>query len=223
MKKILIYKIDNEEVKVFLTKKNIKNMWMKISAQNQIIVSAPLNLPESIVDKFILKNIRNFKQKINFKKDIHYINIEKKFFYLFGDKVFFEINWTNNEIEINSKKILFKNDEINKAIEIYLKKELILYLIKSQVKFEEIMNIPTHKISVRKKTTSWATNHVEKRKIFYSINLAAFNKEVIDYVVVHELSHHVYPNHSADFWNNVSVYCKNYIELRSKLKKYKYI
>ena len=42
----------------------------------------------------------------------------------------------------------------------------------------------------------------------------------LDYVIVHELSHLVYANHSKDFWNLVSVLVPNYKELRKELNNY---
>ena len=40
----------------------------------------------------------------------------------------------------------------------------------------------------------------------------------LDYVIVHELSHFIYPNHSRDFWSLVGKYYPNYKECRKMLK-----
>ena len=37
-----------------------------------------------------------------------------------------------------------------------------------------------------------------------------FKIDIIDYVIYHELSHFIHFDHSSNFWNLVSKYCKNY-------------
>ena len=41
---------------------------------------------------------------------------------------------------------------------------------------------------------------------------------LIDYVIIHELSHIIHFNHSKSFWNLVGKYCKNYKEIRKEMK-----
>ena len=57
--------------------------------------------------------------------------------------------------------------------------------------------------------------------ISVTLNLELIRKDVkyLDYVIVHELSHLVYFNHSADFWALVGKYCKNYKQIRKEMKE----
>jgi len=45
-------------------------------------------------------------------------------------------------------------------------------------------------------------------------------KELVDYVVVHELAHRKEMNHSNAFWNVVEKYMPDYKERRKKLREY---
>ena len=40
----------------------------------------------------------------------------------------------------------------------------------------------------------------------------------LDYVIVHELSHFIHPNHSKEFWTQVAKYYPNYKKVRKYLK-----
>lgn len=55
-----------------------------------------------------------------------------------------------------------------------------------------------------------------------SLNIALMNLpfEIIDYVIVHELSHTIHMNHSKDFWKFVHSMDNNYQKHRNELKKY---
>lgn len=44
------------------------------------------------------------------------------------------------------------------------------------------------------------------------------SEDIIDYLVVHELSHTIHKNHSQNFWKYVETILPNYKELRKKLK-----
>ena len=44
--------------------------------------------------------------------------------------------------------------------------------------------------------------------------------ELLDYVVVHELSHRRHMDHSSAFWAEVGTYCPDYRTLRKNLKQY---
>ena len=46
-----------------------------------------------------------------------------------------------------------------------------------------------------------------------------YDRFVIDYVVLHEICHLRYMNHSKNFWNMVSTYMPNYKEAEAELKK----
>ena len=54
--------------------------------------------------------------------------------------------------------------------------------------------------------------------IHYSFRLLYAPKEVVDYVVVHELAHTKHKNHSALFWNEVSKFIPDWKEKRAWLK-----
>ena len=60
---------------------------------------------------------------------------------------------------------------------------------------------------------SWCNN------INLNISLMRFDKEVIDYVILHELCHTRIKNHSKAFWQEVERVCPNYKQLKQRLKK----
>lgn len=50
--------------------------------------------------------------------------------------------------------------------------------------------------------------------------LVMLDGAIVDYVIVHELSHTVHHNHSADFWALVQKFCPDYKQRRKRLKTY---
>ncbi len=202
-----------------LKRKPIRNLIIKVNSKNKIDVSIPLKVDDKFVIKFLEVNIHKFDKYAKDKNEKKSINNEDRSFYLFGEVINYDLDETNKKIIINNKKISYLTKSIDEAIDSYRKKQLKVYLLVRQLQLQKQMNIVDHLIRVRSKVTAWATNHVNDKVIYYSTNLSSFSKEIIDYVIIHELSHNKHPNHSKDFWDFVQKYEPSYKAKRLKLKK----
>ena len=60
--------------------------------------------------------------------------------------------------------------------------------------------------------------NIKNKNITLNLELSKYNIEALDYVIVHELSHLIHPNHSKEFWILVSKYYPNYKQIRKYLK-----
>ncbi|MBQ9731018.1 MAG: DUF45 domain-containing protein [Bacilli bacterium] len=56
-------------------------------------------------------------------------------------------------------------------------------------------------------------------EIIFNISLAFLDKELVDYVIVHELSHIKYLNHQKEFYDFLKMFLPNYKYLEKRLKK----
>ena len=87
----------------------------------------------------------------------------------------------------------------------------------TQAKAQE-MNVQFKSVSVTSAKTRWGSCSAENA-IRYTFRLLYAPKEVIEYVVVHELSHVRHKNHSPLFWAEVTKYCPNWKAHRAWLKQ----
>ena len=79
------------------------------------------------------------------------------------------------------------------------------------------MGVRHGKVSVNSAKSHWGVCS-GKNDIRYSFRLLYAPKEVISYVIVHELAHTRYKNHSASFWKEVERYEPDWKEKRRWLK-----
>lgn len=75
-----------------------------------------------------------------------------------------------------------------------------------------------NKVSIRNQKTRWGSCSA-RGNLSFNFNLVQYRKEIIDYVIVHELCHLKEMNHSNKFWNLVEKICPDYKALRRELKK----
>ncbi len=80
------------------------------------------------------------------------------------------------------------------------------------------MNLSVRSITIRDQRTRWGSCS-SKGTLSFNWRLIMAPPSVLEYVVIHELSHLRHPNHSAAFWNVVAHYAPNYKTLRQWLRK----
>ena len=105
------------------------------------------------------------------------------------------------ENEINQQKI----EELRQTVQI-----AINY-------YSEKMQLQPRVCRIRDISYAWGTCS-RNNNITISMKLATKSKEAVEYVVVHELSHSCYKNHSKQFWNLVEKYIPNYKQIRKELR-----
>ena len=69
-------------------------------------------------------------------------------------------------------------------------------------------------------TSRWGVCNVKSKTVTLNLELIKYDLKYLDYVIVHELSHLIYANHSKDFWNVVSKYVPNYKKIRKEMKDF---
>ena len=82
--------------------------------------------------------------------------------------------------------------------------------------FCKIMEVTVGRITIRNRWGSCSS----KGNVNFNYQLYYMPRELMDYVIIHELSHRRHMNHSAEFWQEVEKYCKTYRECRKKLRDY---
>ena len=66
--------------------------------------------------------------------------------------------------------------------------------------------------------TRWGVCNVKTHKITLNLELIKKDIRCLDYVIIHELSHLLYANHSKEFWKCVEDNFKDYKKIRKELK-----
>lgn len=83
-----------------------------------------------------------------------------------------------------------------------LKEQALKYIPERVEHFAPIVGVDYHRITIRNQKTRWGSCSA-KGNLNFNCLLMQAPSEVIDYVVVHELCHRKYMNHSKAFWCEV--------------------
>ena len=74
-----------------------------------------------------------------------------------------------------------------------------------------------NKITIKQIKYAWGSCS-SKKNITINLELIKYSEKAIRYVILHELSHIKYMNHSKDFWNLVKKYMPEYKEIQKEFK-----
>ena len=81
-----------------------------------------------------------------------------------------------------------------------------------------VYDIPYPTLTIRKMKTRWGVCNTKACKITLNLELIKKSPIYLDYVIIHELSHLLHPNHSKAFWQCVEDNFKDYKKIRKELK-----
>ena len=211
--------------------RSLRRNSVSLSVSNNILF---IKAPSYVSDKKIENIIENKKNWIN-RKLLEDGLLRKKCLVNYNNGDLFLYKGKQYELKINesikdnvflSEKYLYVNtSDLYPSKEIIKKNILSWYhdkskyhIIKTANYYKVLMNISINDIKISDYKSKWGSCNKYKNLAFnWRIILAP--EVVIKYLVVHELSHVTYPNHSSKFWKNVEYFMPDYQHNRNWLRK----
>ncbi|PAF55440.1 YgjP-like metallopeptidase domain-containing protein [Mycoplasmopsis agassizii] len=209
-KDYLIYKdsLFDKTIKVEIKYTDNKHTRMRIKDQKIILVVGKRISFKKLLE-FADSKIWSMSNRLENQKNSEIIHLDENYFYFLGEKIYYRFFGTALFFNFNNIPYV---KQVNKVSTIYdnlvkiIKQMFIDYLEVRQKHWEAIMNVPAHGVEVREKTWAWASNHVYRKKVFYAFRSCPHEKDILDYLIVHELTHHFSIPHNKNFWSIVAKY-----------------
>lgn len=216
-----------------LTRKQVKNINLRIKSNGEVAVSAHRRVPATYVDKFveskapfILEALERVEKRREETGDRPHNYETGEIFRLLGR------DYTLVVEEAGLEEIFFRGDSLvlrTKWPDHYPHKKNMMekwMRFFTRKTFSEIIDwaypqfvpygAPYPVWTVRAMTSRWGSCQPQTGKITLNSKLIFYPKEAIEYVVVHEFAHFAHPDHSRAFWALVAEIMPDYKE-RKKL------
>ena len=127
-----------------------------------------------------------------------------------------KMNWIQKRVS----KIRIEN-EMGKTLPKIDREDARNVLTQRLAELAEKHNFDYGKVSIRSQKTRWGSCS-SQNNISLNQNLLHLPDYLIDYVLLHELTHTRVKNHSSKFWNELEKVCPDAKEMRKRLKTYGY-
>lgn len=223
----------NQNWEYIINYRQQKHLYLKLKGQ-QIIVSAPFFVKSEVIENFVKDNLPKLIKQLknneliitrfafNPEAFIYFLdkklpivlNYQKKTKFFISDDSFFiytPLSLTNKNQQLI---LLQKINQYLKALARPIFLERLRY-------WQRILQVNANDFDLRMMKTKWGVCFHQTGKIVLNVKLIHFSYQVIDYVIIHELVHLIYPHHQREFWDLVVLYCPNYCDIKKILKNSK--
>ena len=138
------------------------------------------------------------------------IRIKEEYIFDFVNK---KAKWIYEKIKENEKR-----PKIEEKIEPQDVEKLSEVVNENIKKYSKKLQVMPNKVRIRNLKYAWGSCS-SNRNISINLQLAKKEEKAIEYVVLHEMCHLIYMNHSKKFWDLVEKYMPKYKEYRKILSK----
>ena len=233
-----ILKIKDLEIPFYIKNyKTAKTMKMYFREEYLSITKSPY-ISKREVDRFIKQNEERIYQEYKKIKELKYLKNGRwetgenilyngelyKIFksYQEKDNISVKIDKEARIFEIFLPKKIKKDEEIywiQKSVKQLFKENMEILLQDKLRYWSKKTNISYNSVKVRDAKTKYGSCKPKTKALHFSSRLIMLKEEAIDVIIVHELCHIIYPNHSKQFYELVEKYIPNYNEINDYLKK----
>ena len=206
-----------------------KSLSVSVTRKGEVVIKAPLNLPTSRIQEFINEKRAWIEAKVNRATAVN-TNfrevIEYKQLMLWGKQYYGYSSSTVKQITVLEDKILVPNtiqaNNIHKKITKWYKGLADKYLVERTREISEKTNLFPCRVKCTGSRGRWGACNSAK-EISLNWRCIMLPKHLIDYVIVHELSHLLELNHSPNFWAVVGQILPDFKARRKELKIYGFL
>lgn len=96
---------------------------------------------------------------------------------------------------------------------------LIREIERDIAKWASILHVSVTHVTLREMTSRWGSCRKQTRRLTFNTRLGCADESMIEYVVVHELCHLIYADHSAHFWALVASCLPDYKQRQIALNR----
>lgn len=207
--------IANQEYEVIIERKANRRTYMRFKDDLKLHVTTNYITSDREIKRMIADNESSLAKMI--AKRVKQQAKEGNF-YLFGQSYDIIMIPTMTKVEVVDHYLYAKDD---KMVNRWLKQESFKLFKEHYDSWYQVLSkegIPYYRLRLRAMKTRWGVCNKASQTITLNSNLVKYDITCLDYVIVHELAHLIYFNHSQAFWQLVAKYYPNYKECRKRLK-----
>ncbi|MBO5138442.1 MAG: M48 family metallopeptidase [Bacilli bacterium] len=194
-------------------KRSTKNTYIRVKDDLKIYVTTNYFTSKGYIETLINNNRDSIIKMIN-KQMVK--NENNSDFHFLGKR--YEIVYTDSkDVYLGENKVF-----LNKCLDIdkwYKKQAKVIFKSRIDDIYKDFSaSIDYPDLRIRKMTTRWGVCNTKSKTVTLNLELIKRDLKYLDYVIVHELSHLVYANHSKEFWSLVEDNCSGYKRIRNEMK-----
>lgn len=200
------------DIVVEVVQKNIKNLHLSVyPPKGRVRISAPLRMNLDTIRVFAIGKIdwiRRQRQKmLEQERETPREYLDRESHYLWGKRYLLEVIEKDAapRVELQHSKMIFQlrpetsDERKQKLLEEWYRERLKEAVPPLIAKWEPLIGVRVERFFVRRMRTRWGSCTPSARSIRLNTDLAKKPRECLEYIVVHEMTHLLEPNHGSRF------------------------
>ena len=227
--------LDGKWVEYELQRKDVKNINLRIKADRTIFVSANPRVPDEVIEEFIrsksdyiLKALAHYEELARYApKPKQYVDGES--FRIFGhDRRLKVMEGKKNNVDHDESYItLTVKDPTDRELKQKLMDRWLNSICKDTIqslcdavypKFQKY-GVEFPSIRYRNMISRWGSCQPKRGVLTFNYALVEAPISCVEYVVVHEFTHFLQPNHSRNFYQQLAMFMPDWEERKKTLEK----
>ncbi len=211
-------KFSNKEISFTLRRSpKARNIKISVSGKSGLLVTIPMRASEERALQFLEQNKNWVEKQLNrqAQKPTYNFNFLSGTAKYLGEdcQIDVDIGLRDYAALANGRVILQlrQREEKNakRALTRFYKRQARKIFEERTVIHAAALNVATQRIAIRGQTTKWGScSHRGNLNFNWKLVMAPLH--VIDYLIIHELSHLKHFNHGEQFWQTVEQFCPGY-------------
>ena len=227
--------IKDRELIYDFSRKKIKNINMRIHTDGSVFVSAPLGVSYKTVEYFITSRadwIIKHIDRLTASSNESAIELKSgACISILGQKYVLSVKMSKvkscyiqgNELTVNLQEPT-DTQAIKKSLSVFLESILkeTLDTMSHDIyeKDFKALNVSYPDIHIRKMKARWGSCHSKNSKVIFNKQLVFLPPKCIEYIIYHEFTHFIHPNHSQEFYKTLKSFLPDFYERKNELKKH---
>ncbi|MFZ5953066.1 MAG: M48 family metallopeptidase [Candidatus Rifleibacteriota bacterium] len=220
------------EIEIAVTRKNIKNVHLSVHPPDgRVTLTAPENTRLEVARAYAISKlawIRNQQEMLrNQARETQRSFVERESHYLWGRHHLLTVIESDGKpyVTLDHKRITLHvrpgSDEVKKAAVMHEWHKSLLHEYVQQMikKWEPRLKVKVSAYFLQRMKTKWGSCNHESGNIRLNTELVKKPKDLIEYVIVHEMIHLIHPTHSEQFLTLLSDHYPTWREARAELNE----
>lgn len=209
------------EIPYKLVRSNRKTLALTIDSEAQLVVRAPMKLSEDVIKDFIRKKEKWIADKQ--KQVMDYATKQSAFVLEDGESVLYfgksyaVLRRDTAEVAMEGNFLVVPKTMTLDGFAAWMKEQGDGVVRERVDYYANLMGVKYASIKMSEAKRRWGSCGAGDT-LNFAWRLVMCPQSVIDYVVVHELSHITYKDHSAKFWTRVATVIPSYREAQDWLR-----
>ena len=199
-------------VHIAVTKKNIKNMYIRVLPPNgKVQITAPYSATDDTIRMFAVSRISWIKkQRESFESQSRqtkrqYVTGES--YYVWGKRYRLDVQHSKvrNKVSLTGGRLILQvrpestPEQRERVLNDWYREQLKCKLSEVIQRYEQVVGVHASEWKVKNMRTKWGSCNIDRKRIWINLQLAKKTPECLAYVVTHELVHLLERNHTEQF------------------------